>query len=92
MANIQVTKVTGIPGYNPNLWGVSTKNPIAEVNVSFPPKKKAVINGTRFISRIDVVEQLPFRVTFIEVVSENYTRQNVAPVGIAVIGYSNYIR
>jgi hypothetical protein len=91
MANVLIKKQTGVPGYNPNLWGVSTKNPIAEVFMLGPQSNNVSINGKDFISRVDIVEQLPFKVTFIQVTSENYTRGNVAPIGIAIIGYSNYI-
>jgi hypothetical protein len=34
---------------------------------------------------------LPFRVRFVNIGIESYTPNNPAPIGIAVIGYSNYI-
>lgn len=92
MATVFALKATGIPGHNPALFGLSTKNPIAEVETTFPQKSSVEINATNFISRIDILEHSPYKVTFIQVTDENYfNRGNVAPVGIAVIGYSNYI-
>lgn len=36
-------------------------------------------------------KQLPFRIKFISVQVPGYSSTNVAPIGIAVIGFSNYI-
>jgi hypothetical protein len=92
MASVVISKQTKIPGFNPSLWGLSTKNPIAEVSSTFPQTGSISVNGTQFLSRVDIVEQLPFKVEFRQVTSENYTRDNVASIGVAIIGHSNYIR
>lgn len=42
-----------------------------------------------FTSKINDV--LPFRVKFINIGIEGYGPNNPAPIGIAIIGYSNYI-
>jgi len=41
--------------------------------------------------RFKVKDNLPFRIRFISVQIPSYGSTNVAPIGIAVIGYSNYI-
>ena len=40
---------------------------------------------------IKVKEDLPFRVKFINVGIESYNEFNIAPIGIAVIGFNNYV-
>jgi hypothetical protein len=40
---------------------------------------------------VDVKEFLPFRVMFTTIGIEGYNPNNPAPIGIAVVGYSNYI-
>jgi hypothetical protein len=75
----------------PNLWGMSTLNPIAEVQTLFPQKNFFNANAVNFISRIDIVEQLPFKVRITAIGNQGYDRSNPASVGVAVIGYSNYI-
>jgi hypothetical protein len=76
---------------NPNLWGVSTKNPIAEVQNVFPPEGYRNFYNVKYVSRVDVIEHLPFRIRFSGIGLEGYDRANPASVGIAIIGYSNYI-
>jgi hypothetical protein len=64
-------------------------------NVSY----KAIFNLKSYsISKIEdinykvkVEETLPFRVRFINIGIESYGPNNPAPIGIAVIGISNYI-
>jgi hypothetical protein len=75
----------------PDLWGVSTINPIAEVQTLFPQKNFFNANSVNFVSRIDIVEQLPFKVRITAIGNEGYDRSNPAAVGMAIIGYSNYI-
>jgi hypothetical protein len=82
---------TIISEYPSNLFLVQkTINPIAEVDsinhVNFVNAK-----NVNYVSRIDVVEHLPFRVRFSAIGLDTYDRSNPAAVGIAVIGYSNYI-
>jgi hypothetical protein len=75
----------------PNVWGISTINPIAEVSNNFPPVGYKNIYGVNFVSRIDVVEHLPFKIRMSAIGLEGYDRGNPAGIGIAIIGYSNYI-
>ena len=76
---------------NPEPWSVSTINPIAEVANIFPSVGYKNIYGVNFVSRIDVVEHLPFKIRLSAIGLEGYDRGNPAGVGIAIIGYSNYI-
>lgn len=41
--------------------------------------------------RVKVNQTLPFRVRFTNVVLEAYNSTTPPPIGIAIIGYSNYI-
>jgi hypothetical protein len=83
--------LTNILEYTDNLLLIQrTLNPIAEVDgidyVNFVNAK-----NVKYVSRIDVVEHLPFRVRFSGIGLDTYERGNPAGVGIAIIGYSNYI-
>lgn len=40
---------------------------------------------------VKIQEDLPFRVKFINIGIESYSDTNVPPIGIAVIGFNNYI-
>ena len=82
---------TEILADNKNLLFIQkTINPIAEVR-SILPSNLISAKNTRYVSRIDVVEQLPFRVRFSAIGLDTYDRSNPAAIGIAIIGYSNYI-
>jgi hypothetical protein len=83
--------LTNILEYTDNLLLIQrTLNPIAEVDgidyVNFVNAK-----NVKYVSRIDVVEHLPFKVRFSAIGLDTYERGNPAGVGIAIIGYSNYI-
>jgi hypothetical protein len=41
--------------------------------------------------KVKINETLPFRVKFINVGIESYNSRNAAPIGIAIIGVSNYV-
>jgi hypothetical protein len=67
----------------------STINPIAEI-ASIKPANLITAENTNFVSRIDIIENLPFRIRFLDVF-DTYDASRAAPIGTAVIGYSNYI-
>lgn len=48
-----------------------------------------ISNVKPFNSKVDSV--MPFRVKFINIGVPNYSSVNVPPIGIAVIGFNNYI-
>jgi len=50
-----------------------------------------VINIKQSAPTVKIKEVLPFRVRFTTITVPGYSANNVAPIGIAVIGYSNYI-
>lgn len=59
---------------------------------------KSIKNANFFLSRIShkagtvkINQTLPFRVKFMNVGVRGYGPSNPAPIGIAVIGYNNYI-
>lgn len=62
---------------------------------------KAVINDSRIgkVKRIEtsnfgsakIIYNMPFRVKFTTIGIESYGSNNAAPIGIAVIGFNNYI-
>jgi hypothetical protein len=59
---------------------------------------KFVKNSNSFNSKIKFVpgkvrinETIPFKVKFINIGIQSYTRNNAAPIGIAIIGVSNYV-
>jgi hypothetical protein len=82
---------TLISEYQSNLLLIQkTINPIAEVDGIYPANFVNAKN-VKYISRIDVVEHLPFRVRFSAIGLDTYDRSNPAAIGIAIIGYSNYI-
>jgi len=82
---------TVISEYQPNLFFVQkTINPIAEVDGIYPANFVNAKN-VKYVSRIDVVEHLPFRIRFSAIGLDTYDRGNPAAIGIAIIGYSNYI-
>jgi hypothetical protein len=54
-------------------------------------KNFSVIKPTYKIVNVKVEEVLPFRVKFTTIGIEGYGPNNVPPIGIAVIGYNNYI-
>ncbi len=67
-----------------------TINPIAEVD-DIRPANFVYAHNVNYVSRIDVIEQLPFRIRLTPIGLEGYDRANPAAIGIAIIGYSNYI-
>lgn len=40
---------------------------------------------------VKINQTLPFRVKFVNIGLQTYTRDNAAPIGIAVIGVNNYV-
>ena len=83
--------VTAVLGMTPNrLSVVETVNPIGEVQPSI--RNYRVVGDVNYIATFDVIENLPFRVSFLEVQRDiAYGRQTPAPIGVAIIGYSNFI-
>ncbi len=76
---------------NSNLFFIkSTVNPIGEVQ-SILPANFVNAKNIKYVARIDVVEHLPFRVRFSAIGLDTYDRGNPAAIGLAIIGYSNYI-
>lgn len=76
---------------SPNILFIQrTLNPIAEVE-SILPANFVNAKNVKYVARIDVVEQLPFRVRFSNIGLDTYDRGNPAAIGMAIIGYSNYI-
>jgi hypothetical protein len=55
-------------------------------SVDYPIVK--IIQGRRTVK---INEVLPFRVRFTNIMVPGYSASNPAPIGIAVIGYNNYI-
>jgi hypothetical protein len=47
-----------------------------------------ILRGGRIVK---INQRLPFRVRFTNIMVPNYSSTNVPPIGIAVIGISNYI-
>jgi hypothetical protein len=67
----------------------STINPIAEV-ASIKPANLIVAENTNYVARIDIIEELPFRIRILASL-DMYDNSRGAPIGTAIIGYSNYI-
>jgi hypothetical protein len=85
MANVVISE------YPSNLLLIQrTINPIAEID-DIRPANFVSAENVRYVSRIDVVEHLPFKIRLSSIGLEGYDRSNPAAVGIAIIGYSNYI-
>lgn len=52
----------------------------------------AILNSsTKQYPKVSITESLPFRVRFQSIGIPSYTKNNPAPIGIAVVGYNNYI-
>lgn len=62
-------------------------NKIKKIN----SKSYAIINLKNKTREVKINETLPFRVKFKNIRIEGYSSSNPAPIGIAVIGFSNYI-
>lgn len=54
-------------------------------------KDNRVVNMTTVLREVEVEWKLPFRVRFENIGIMSYNRDNVPPIGIAVIGLNNYI-
>lgn len=66
---------------------IKNKNKLKAINaVSY-----AIINVASDTRSIKINEVLPFRVKFTNIGIEGYSAKNPAGIGIAVIGFSNYI-
>lgn len=62
-------------------------NKIKKIN----SKSYAIINLKNKTKEVKINETLPFRIRFKNIRIEGYSMSNPAPIGIAVIGFSNYI-
>jgi hypothetical protein len=51
----------------------------------------AIINVANDTRSVKINEVLPFRIKFTNIVIEGYNKSNPAGIGIAVIGFNNYI-
>lgn len=51
----------------------------------------AIINVANDTRTVKVNETLPFRIKFTNIGIEGYSRSNPAGIGIAVVGFNNYI-
>lgn len=40
---------------------------------------------------VDIIEVLPFRIRFTNIGIPSYLPPNIAPIGIAIVGFNNYI-
>jgi len=49
------------------------------------------IELSEYLNTAKFMSKLPFKVRFTNIVVPGYNRDNVAPIGIAVIGFNNYI-
>jgi hypothetical protein len=70
----------------------STIKPISDnrvVSITTEKTFNSSVSQTKNLASI--VSILPFRIKFINVGIMTYSADNPAPIGIAVIGYSNYI-
>jgi len=67
----------------------STINPIAEV-ASIKPANLITAENTNYVARIDIIEELPFRIRILPAL-DMYDSSRGAAIGTAIIGYSNYI-
>jgi hypothetical protein len=54
-------------------------------------KDYAIVNISEKKKHSSIKQVLPFRVKFINVGVPGYSQGNVPPIGIAIIGFSNYI-
>lgn len=50
-----------------------------------------IINISDLSYKASVSSVLPFRISFTNIGIEGYSANNPAPIGIAIIGYNNYI-
>jgi hypothetical protein len=63
------------------------------------PKAKNVVHynygiinpSTKFYPKVSIDQTLPFRVKFTSIGIPSYNAANPAPIGIAIVGYNNYI-
>lgn len=69
-------KIINVTEFRPKIQNVDY--PITRINYS-PP------------FGIKVKDALPFRVKFINIGIESYGEFNVPPIGIAIVGFNNYI-
>ncbi len=51
----------------------------------------AIINVANDTRTVKINETLPFRIKFTNIGIEGYSRSNPAGIGIAVVGFNNYI-
>lgn len=75
---------------HPLVWGLRTINPIAEVQ-QIAPVFYVNANLVDYAKKVEVIEHLPFRIRFSAIGIESYNRSSPAAIGIAIIGYSNYV-
>lgn len=79
VATIAPVVIAGLVNLNPVAdLTLNNSNNVAFEIVSVP--RKVLAN-----------ESLPFRLRISNIGLDGYTRQNTAPIGVAIIGYSNYI-
>lgn len=68
---------------------ITDKNQVITGSIKKSKYSNTVIKDTLGFSTIN--EVLPFRVRFTNIMIPAYSPSNVAPIGIAIIGFNNYI-
>jgi hypothetical protein len=74
-----------------NIGNTAAIVPTRQRVTSFKNKNFAVSNFTSSTTTATPESVLPFRVKFINIGIESYGPNNPAPIGIAIIGFNNYI-
>jgi hypothetical protein len=69
--------------------GLINLNPVADLTIN--QANNIAFEITSVPRKVLANESLPFRLRISNIGLDGYTRQNPAPIGVAIIGYSNYI-
>lgn len=69
--------------------GLVNLNPVADLTIN--DSNKVTFSVASVPRKVLANESLPFRLRISNIGLDGYTRQNPAPIGVAIIGYSNYI-
>ncbi len=79
-------KIKGAVGIS--LIGLAAVAPFQEI---INPAGKIEFELTKSPKKYLINEHLPFRLRIENIGLSGYTRENPAPIGVAIIGHSNYI-
>ena len=69
--------------------GLVNLNPVPDLTIN--DSNKVTFSVASVPRKVLANESLPFRLRISNIGLDGYTRQNPAPIGVAIIGYSNYI-